>query len=247
MKSPQQSVAALEPFLRRVPLFSDLSPRALDVLARVSRVLRVPRGHVIFQRGGAGTAAYVVESGTIVISIAMPDGRELVVNELHAGDCFGELALLTGRARSATAIASTPSELLLVPRAEFLDELEREPRIMRHLLESVSGKLADSVQLESELAFLDVPRRLARTLLLLEREQDMPGVIRSSLLPREQKELGEMDTEKEKQDIEAIVEAKVRGEKVDVPAVKEADENAELDRRDSKSIVWGDINGPMGG
>ena len=54
--------------------------------------------------------AYIVQSGTISIVLNSPDGREMVINEMHKGDLFGELGILTGKNRSTSAIARTNSE-----------------------------------------------------------------------------------------------------------------------------------------
>lgn len=180
MKKRAENSETLLPFLKRVPLFAGLSETDLLVFACVCRLERVPKGYILFQRGDAASAAYLVRSGAIAILVSTLDGRELVVNELRAGDCFGELALLTGKPRSATAMAIEPSEFLLLPRAELMAQLEREPRVMRHLLESLAERLAATTERESELAFLDAPARLARTLLALEKAATPPEEIRIS-------------------------------------------------------------------
>ena len=58
-----------------------------------------------------------------------PDGREMVINEMHPGDIFGELGLLTRQPRSTSAIARADGELLALPRQAFLDILEAEPAL----------------------------------------------------------------------------------------------------------------------
>ncbi len=86
----------LVPFLKRVSVFSELNDSALAVLARVSQIKSMRKGTVLFSQDDPGTAAFVVRSGSVAILLATLDGRELVINEMHSGDCFGELALLTG-------------------------------------------------------------------------------------------------------------------------------------------------------
>jgi len=164
-------------FLRRVPLFSDLEEEALQVLARVSRFKRVAREAYLFYQEDPGDAAYVVRSGVIAIVLTTPDGRELVINEMHPGDCFGELALLTNAPRSASAMARKDSELLVLPRAEFLDELARQPKLMRHVLDATAQRLRASTERERALAFLDAPARLARILIELDRAASDKGYI----------------------------------------------------------------------
>jgi CRP-like cAMP-binding protein len=163
------SMTPLISFLRRVPLFADLDDAALDFLARVSHAKRVAKDTRVFDQGDPGDAAYIVRAGAIAILLCTADGRELVINEMRAGDCFGELALLTGAPRSASAVASAASDLLVIPRDAFMAELERQPKLMRHLLETIAERLRSSSETERALAFLNAPARLARVLLQLDR------------------------------------------------------------------------------
>ncbi len=176
MNTPRTNADVL-PFLKRVPLFANLNESALNVLARVSRVRTLPKGYFLFSKDDPGEAAYVVRSGCISILLTTPDGRELVINEMRAGDCFGELALLTGQPRSAGAVAREPSEVVVIPREEFLAEVEAEPRLMRHLLGTIAQRLRLGTERESALAFLDAPARLARILLQLDREASAEGFV----------------------------------------------------------------------
>ncbi len=175
MNEPRRSSTDLAPFLRGVPLFAGLSDRALVSLARACGVWRVPKGETLFDQTDAAETMYVVRSGRIAILLSTPDGRELVINEMRAGDCFGELALLTGRPRSTSAVARESSEVVSIPRAEFMALLEAEPRLMRHMLEEMAQRLRASSELESALAFLDAPVRLARLLLDLDRRASADG------------------------------------------------------------------------
>ena len=61
------------------------------------------------------------------ISASSPDGREMFLNIMEPGDTFGEIALLDGRPRTATASATAPSELIIIMRDHFLALLERDP------------------------------------------------------------------------------------------------------------------------
>ena len=164
-------------FLRRVPWFEEMNEGALRVLAQVAHTKRVPRQTYVFYQDDPGDAAYVVRSGVIAILLTTPDGRELVINEMHAGDCFGELALLTREPRTASALARKDSELIMLPRAEFLSELERHPKVMMRVLEALAHRLRASTERERALAFLDAPARLARVLLDLDRAASDKGYL----------------------------------------------------------------------
>jgi CRP/FNR family transcriptional regulator, cyclic AMP receptor protein len=174
---PDTRAAELVTFLRRVPLFEGLSDAALLLLARVARSKTFPRHAYVFYQDDPGDAAYLVRSGSITILLATSDGRELVISELSPGECFGELALLTRAPRSASAVARKESELVVLPRAEFLAELEREPKLMRQVLEVTAQRLRASTERERALAFLDAPARLARVLLEQDRAVSDKGYI----------------------------------------------------------------------
>jgi CRP-like cAMP-binding protein len=158
-------------------LFAGLSEQALAALARAGRVRSAPKGKTLFSQSDVAEAFYVVCSGRVDILLSSPDGRELVINEMRAGDCFGELSLITGQPRSTSAVAREASEVFTIPRDEFLAELEAEPKLMRRVLETTAHRLRISSERESALAFLDAPARLARVLLELDRQASADGFI----------------------------------------------------------------------
>jgi CRP-like cAMP-binding protein len=167
----------LQRFLCSVPIFADVDRRALELLAQVSVVKRVPKGQFLFFQDDPGEAAYIVVKGTIGIVLTTPDGRELVINEMHSGDCFGELALLQGEPRSAGAVAREDSTIVWIPCREFLAEVEAEPRLMRQLLETMADRLRNSGERESALAFLNANARLARFLLQRSEEEELLDLV----------------------------------------------------------------------
>ena len=177
MPEAHLSAPDFETLLRRVPLFQTMDDAALHVLARVARVQRFARREYIFYQDDPGDAAYVIRSGTIAILLATDDGRELVINEIGAGECFGELALLTQAPRSASAVARSACDVIRLPRAEFLRELESQPKLMRQVLQVTAERLRASTERERALAFLDAPARLARVLLELDRAASDKGYI----------------------------------------------------------------------
>ncbi|MBI4787206.1 MAG: Crp/Fnr family transcriptional regulator [Chloroflexi bacterium] len=175
-----QSSSDLASFLKCASLFADLDASALAVLARVCHRMMVPKGKFLFCQADCAQSAYIVYSGAISIILCTPDGRELVINEMRAGDCFGELALLTGGLRSASAMAREPSELIVIPRDEFLREVQSQPKLLRHLIDTMAARLRASTERESAFAFLDAPARLARILLQLDRAASASGYISNS-------------------------------------------------------------------
>lgn len=173
MKEKREAMPELLGFLARIPLLSKLSEASLSSLARDARLKNIDKGEILFFQSDASDAAYIVRSGHVSIVLNSSDGREMVINEMHSGDLFGELGILTKRPRSTSAVARTKGELLMIPASVFLDVIEREPHFALRMLEMTANRLQVSGKRESALAFLDAQARLARLLLELEeREQD---------------------------------------------------------------------------
>jgi CRP-like cAMP-binding protein len=125
------------------------------------------RDEVIYLRGDPGTAFYVVASGRVKIALTSPDGKELILRRLNAGEFHGELALLDDEPRSADAIATESSVLLVLQRDAFRQFLAEHPAVATKLLATVSQYLRRNAELIQDATFLDVPARLARILLEL--------------------------------------------------------------------------------
>lgn len=153
--------------LRRITLFAGLSDAALIALAARARVRRYRKGEVLFHRDDPGTSLFLVESGRVKISTFSSEGKEAVFTVHGPGEAFGELALLDGAPRSATATALEPSRLLAVDRASFVAFLREQPDAALVLLSELTARVRRLSSQVEDLMFLDIPGRLARTLLRL--------------------------------------------------------------------------------
>ncbi len=127
-------------FLRAVPIFSDLEEGHLATLASAARPVLVPAGERVFSAGDPGDALYLVRSGRI--EVVAEDGA--IMRELSHGNVLGELALLTGSARSATARARRDSELLRIGREEFLGLLQESTGFALALTRALGAQLQAS-------------------------------------------------------------------------------------------------------
>jgi CRP-like cAMP-binding protein len=162
--------------LRQCPLFRDAEEDALADLQRRLRRRRFRRGEVIFHQGDAGDSLHVVTQGAVKIALPSSEGDEAIIATLRPGDFFGELSLLDGAPRSATAAALEPAETLSLPRADFLEVVGRDPRLRDALLRSLAVELRRLTAHVEELHFLDLAGRLATRLARLAREtQPSPG------------------------------------------------------------------------
>jgi len=177
MRAKDEVVSEILGPLATVPLFSELSESSLQLLARESRFVHVEKGDILFIQSEPSESAYIVRSGSISILLNSLDGREMVINEMHSGDLFGELGILTRNSRSTSAIARTKGELLVIPGQVFLKVVESEPKFALRLLEMTANRLQMSGKRESALAFLDAQARLARLLLELEKQEKEKGYV----------------------------------------------------------------------
>ena len=177
MRTPGDPLAEAKTFLGKVPLFAQLSEDSLQTLAKACKNVHVKKGEFLFLQDDPSDKAYLVRSGLISIILESLDGRKLVINEMRAGNLFGEVGLLTVQNRSSSAIARIDSELLAIPRQALLKVLDEEPALVRKMLEMTANRLRDSTERESALAFLDARGRLARLLLVLGRQELEKGYI----------------------------------------------------------------------
>lgn len=156
--------------LGRCRLFAGLGPEALQAIARTLRVRHFRRGEVLFHEGDPGDALFIVASGAVKVVVPSEEGAEAILATLRRGDFLGELALLDGAPRSASAIALEVTEVLTLPRDQFRALANTEPAIRDALLESMARELRRLTTHVAELHFLDLTGRLAARLARLAEE-----------------------------------------------------------------------------
>jgi CRP-like cAMP-binding protein len=135
MKSDPK-IAAME----RVPLFARCSKKELTSIASLADEVDLPAGKVLTSEGDRGREFFVVLEGSADVR---RDGRELP--SLAAGDFFGEIALVTDKARTATVTANGPMRALVITDRAFRELLRKSPAIQGKVLEAVASRLADSL------------------------------------------------------------------------------------------------------
>jgi CRP/FNR family transcriptional regulator, cyclic AMP receptor protein len=147
-------------------LFAGLDERTLDLLTSALRSRRYRRDEVIFHADDPGDSLYVVAAGSVKITVSADDGTEpAILTTIGPGGFFGELALLDGAPRSATAVAMDAVETLVLRREAFDRLVNSEPGLRRALLASLASEIRRLTAQVEDLHFLDLPGRLARHLL----------------------------------------------------------------------------------
>lgn len=158
--------------LQEVPLFPGVLRQELSLLATACRPRHYRRHQVIFERGDPGDTFHIVQSGQVRIILSSPDGDEILLALMQPGDFFGELSLLDGLPRSATAVANKPTITLTLARSGFQRSMERTPQLARHIIHTLSARLRRTNVLLGDSVFLDVPTRLIRRLQDLAQSQE---------------------------------------------------------------------------
>jgi CRP/FNR family transcriptional regulator, cyclic AMP receptor protein len=165
--------------LRDSYLFERADEAALGAIARHLRRRRFRRNETIFHQGDPGDALHIVSSGAVKIVLPSTEGDEAIIATLRRGDFFGELALLDGAPRSATAVALEASETWTLPRAAFLEMLEQDKALRESLLAGLARELRRITGHVEELHFLDLAGRLAMRLtrLAVDAKPDARGAV----------------------------------------------------------------------
>jgi CRP/FNR family transcriptional regulator, cyclic AMP receptor protein len=117
----------------QVPIFAGCSRRELGRIAATAEAREVPAGHALTREGEPGREFAVIVAGRVEVR---RKGRKL--RELGPGDWLGEIALLTGGPRTATATTVEPTRVLLIRGGMFRALVERTPSIAYKVLERVA-------------------------------------------------------------------------------------------------------------
>jgi len=171
--------------LRNHSLFGQLDVDALTRLASYSHSKSVSAGTTIFERGDPGTSLFAVLRGTVKISNQSSDGKDAGLNMIPAGGIFGEIALLDGQPRTADAFAVSDCELMQIDRRDFVPLISQRPEIALKLIEILCSRIRHTSEQVEDMTFLDLPGRLAKTLLWLSEQSGSSAGRKVSITQRE--------------------------------------------------------------
>lgn len=164
-------------------LFRDLKLEERNAIIGRTRIRVFNAGQMIFAFGSAGDNMMAVLSGTVRISVPAPDGKEFLLAILEPGEIFGELGVLDGKERSADAIAESPCTLAILDRRDVLSFLEQHPAVWLKLVTVLCERLRRADQILSEVALLQLPVRLAKTMLRLTTAEGQPSKLAAAKQP----------------------------------------------------------------
>ncbi|HEY0193023.1 MAG TPA: DUF1003 domain-containing protein [Kofleriaceae bacterium] len=126
--------------LKTISLFESLEPDDLAALANKLREVHCEAGHTVFSQGDEGDAVYLIEDGGVDI-IAGTGKHQVVLTSLFKQQYFGELSLLDGAPRSATATTNRDSHMLALDRDDFVEFIKGRPDAALSIMHEVGERI----------------------------------------------------------------------------------------------------------
>jgi CRP/FNR family transcriptional regulator, cyclic AMP receptor protein len=173
-------------------LFRGLGNTERNALFARIRIRTYAAGDTIFLMGSPGDKMMAVLSGKVRISVPSHEGRELLLAILFPGEVFGEIALLDGKERTADATAMSDCSLAVLERRQILSFFESHPSAWSNIVNVLCDRLRKTDEHLTEVAFLQLPARLAKALLRGISSEEHPSAGRVDQIQLSQRELGNL-------------------------------------------------------
>jgi uncharacterized membrane protein len=165
--------------LKAIPLFESLETDDLSALANRLRESSVAAGHTVFAQGDEGDAMYVIVDGAVDI-VAGSGKQKVILTSLFKQQYFGELSLLDGAPRSATAVASRDTQLLALDRDDFVEFIKNRPEAALSIMHEVGERIRATNEAMTRTVTRNVLEEEDRKLTMGERVADMVAVFGGS-------------------------------------------------------------------
>ena len=133
-------------FLATVPLFKSLKRNQLETLSKQASVQAFEANAEIVTQGKPGVGLFILMSGEAQVVHMQPDGTQTVVNILGPTDFFGELALLTEGPRTASVVATAPTQCLVLTHWNFFAVLRNDADMAIAILEELAWRFSVALQ-----------------------------------------------------------------------------------------------------
>jgi CRP-like cAMP-binding protein len=171
------------------PLFRGFAPAVVDEILSAASSRRLEAGEVLFRQGDPVEALFVVESGRLKLAQVTPDGEEVVVGTVGPGAILAGVAVLEKRILPVSAVAVSPSRVMVWLRPRALELAARHPLLRMNVVNFIADRMQQSLSRIRELATEHVDQRVARALLKLASECGKPvdsGILIDQTLGRQE-------------------------------------------------------------
>jgi len=143
-------------------LLEHVAPEDVRVLIARAVPRSFGRGQVAFQRGDPADGLYLIVSGEFRVVLESEEGKQVTLALLGRGDVLGDLPLLDGLPRSATAIAATPAQSLFVSAGDFESWLGQHPGALRSIATGLARRVRVNTEQIADMSLFDVESRVWR-------------------------------------------------------------------------------------
>lgn len=151
--------------IKKVPLFSQLNEQQLSALVDICTRRTYKTGTILFSEKETGSVFYMVLSGSVKIFTTSSAGEEKILSICKTSESFGELSLIDGKPRSASAQTLEECILLTITGQSFLELLRSHFDISLGIMQELSSRLRDTNQQVYDLTFLDARTRVIKSLI----------------------------------------------------------------------------------
>jgi CRP-like cAMP-binding protein len=144
-----EPAGADRPEIGASPLFSDFSTDELLAVMRGFRLVSFEPGDILVTEGAPGDSLFVLTTGSVKAFVRDAEGNNHVVRQMSEGAFFGEVSVLTGKARTATVVAASPCELLELDRRTLDGIAGAHPRVLEVLKTFSAMRLGSATETEA--------------------------------------------------------------------------------------------------
>jgi len=124
--------------LKGVNLFSSLTESDLSIMASISNHKSFPKDQTLFHEGDPGGVLFILLSGEVKITTINASNEEVILNRLRPPNHFGEISLLDGQSRSATATSVEDAEVLAIDRDDFIRLITKKPEFVLNIMAALT-------------------------------------------------------------------------------------------------------------
>lgn len=162
-------------FLSNLPLFRELAPEEIELIAAGTREVRIRRGDMLFQKGDPCRGFHIVVYGQIKLLFMTPQGNEKVIEIMGPGQSFGEAVMFMEKPYVVTSQALADSLLLHVSRDVVFEGIDRDPRFARRMIAGLSRRLHHLVTDVESYSLRSAAQRVIGYLLRPDHDHDDDG------------------------------------------------------------------------
>lgn len=120
--------------LREERFFTDLTDSELDVISRIAKQKQFKPGETVFKESEEGQSLYVIRSGEVKACVTAPNGESFTLTMMKDGDVFGVMSFIDARPRSATIIAVSDVETIVMEKPDFESMIDEHPRLIHKIM-----------------------------------------------------------------------------------------------------------------